>query len=156
MKSQSGAEPDPLELIRRFNKKGIRYLLIGSMALSMHDAPLGSADWDFWVASEDRAKAYDVLKGLGLQGVHGPETKRPLDIFFVKSFSNTKKKITVAFEDVYERSIIRSDPAGDFFVRVPILKDLISMLKVVDTPRPQHAKHIEYLEALERRRKKSS
>lgn len=44
MKSQGDDEPDPIELIRNFNREQIGYLLIGSMALSMHGAPFGSAE----------------------------------------------------------------------------------------------------------------
>ena len=40
------------------------------MALSMHGAPIGSADWDFWVAGENRVKTYNIFKRLGLHGEH--------------------------------------------------------------------------------------
>ena len=166
MKTQGDFEPDPIELIRRFNRENIRYLLIGSMALAMHDAPFGSADWDFWVSSEDRTPAYEVLSRYGLHGEHSKTVKRPfdtftddeffkVDVFFVKVFSNKKKDIAIAFNDAYERAVIKKDPTGDFFVRVPILDDLITMLKVVETPRPQHVKHMEYLEALRDRKRKN-
>jgi hypothetical protein len=166
MKSQGKGEPDPIDLIRRFNKEHIGYLLIGSMALSMHDAPFGSADWDFWVSSEDRVEVYDIIERFGLQGKHKKTENRPLDtftdgeffkvdVFFVKAFSNKKKGITIDFSGAYVRAVIKKDPVGDFFVRVPILEDLVTMLKIVETPRSQHLKHIEYLEALLHKKKKN-
>lgn len=168
MKSQGEDALDPVRLIRSFNKAHVRYLLIGSMALSMHDAPFGSADWDFWVSSEDRVKVYDIMEQFGLHGKHKKAENRPLDtftddeffkvdVFFAKAFSNNKKGITIGFSDAYERAVIKKDPTGDFFVRIPTLDDLVTMLKVVETPRPQHLKHIEYLEALrDKKRKKKS
>ena len=160
MKSQGEDGPDPIELIRNFNREQVGYLLIGSMALSMHDAPFGSAEWDFWVSGEDRVKVYDIMEQLGLQGAHNKAENKPLDtftdgeyfkvdVFFVKTFSNKRKGITIAFSDAYKRAVIKKDPHGDFFVRVPVLDDLITMLKVVDTPRPQHLKHIEYIETMQ-------
>src|SRR5208283_3171956 len=166
MKSQGEDELEPIALIRSFNREHVRYLLIGSMALSMHDAPFGSADWDFWVSSEDRVKVYGIFEQFGLYGKHKTKN-RPLDtftddeffkvdVFFAKAFSNNKKGITIGFSDAYERAVIKKDPAGDFFVRVPTPEDLVTMLKVVETPRPQHLKHLEYLEALlgKKRKKK--
>lgn len=165
MKSQGDVEPDPIELIRKFNREKVRYLLIGSMALSMHGAPFGSADWDFWVSGEDKAKVYEILGRFGLHGEHSKAANRPLetftddeffkvDVFFVKTFSNKKKAISIGFGYVYDRAVIKKDPTGDFFVRIPILDDLVTMLKVVESPRPQHIKHIEYLEALRDRKRK--
>src|SRR5208283_1924935 len=166
MKSQGEDELEPIALIRSFNREHVRYLLIGAMALSMHYAPFGSADWDFWVSSEDRTKVYDIAAQFGLHGEHKKAENRPLDtftddeffkvdVFFVKAFSNKNKGITIGFSEVYERAVIKKDPTGDFFVRVPTLDDLVMMLKVVETPRSQHLKHIEYLEALlDKNRKK--
>jgi hypothetical protein len=166
MKSQSVEDEfDPLELIKRFNRGDVRYLLIGSMALAMYDSPVGSADYDFWIAGEDRVKTYEILDGFGLQGEHDKDTTEPLDtfsdgellkidVFFVKVFSNEMKGITIPFKDVYGRSIVRKDPQGDFLVRVPTLDDLILMKKVVEDPRPQYQKHIEYLEAIREQQKK--
>lgn len=168
MKSQGDVEPVPIELIRRLNRDNVRYLLRGSMALAMHGAPFGSADWDFWVSSEDRAKVYKILGQSGLHGKHSKTESRPLDtftdgeffkvdVFFVKAFSNKKKSATIGFGDAYERAVIKKDPAGDFFVRVPLLEDLVTMLKVVENPRAQQIKHIEYIEALmDRKRKKQA
>src|SRR5208283_2305360 len=124
MKSQGEDELEPIALIRSFNREHVRYLLIGSMALSMHDAPFGSADWDFWVSSEDRAKVYDIIKRFGLHGKYKKAANRPLDtftddeffkvdVFFVKAFSNNKKGITLSFGDAYDRAVIKKDPTGD-------------------------------------------
>jgi len=165
MKSQSDHEDiDPLAIIRQFNKDHIKYLLIGSMALSMHSAPFGSADWDFWVETSDRKKVYQILEKFGLSGDYKATEKKPLvtftdddyfklDVFFVKAFSNRKKGLTLSFEDILERAVIKKDPTGDFFVQVPAIDDLISMLKVIETPSLQHSKHIEYLEALRKQSK---
>jgi len=160
MKSQSDHEEiEPLAIIRQFNTDHIKYLLIGSMALSMHSAPFGSADWDFWIDVSDRKKVYLILEKFRLSGDYEAAEKKPLvtftnddyfklDVFFVKAFSNRNKGITLAFKDVIERAVIKKDPKGDFFVRVPAIDDLLSMLKIIEHPSLQHSKHIEYLEAL--------
>lgn len=162
MKSQGDSEDvNPLQIIRRFNEENVRYLLIGSMALSMHSAPFGSADWDFWADSYDRKKVYKILSTFHLSEDHLITENKPLvtftdndyfklDVFFVKAFSNRKLDITLHFKDTYKRSIIKKDPKGDFFVRVPTIDDLLTMLRIIEQPRLQHIKHIEYLEALKK------
>jgi len=162
MKSQGdNAEINPLTIIHLFNKKKVRYMLIGSMALSMHSAPFGSADWDFWVHGENRGEVYKILGKFRLSGDYAAAEKKPLviftgddyfklDVFFVKAFSNRKKNINLSFNDTYERAVIKKDPKGDFFVRVPTLDDLLTMLQVIEQPRLQHIKHIEYLKTLKK------
>lgn len=160
MKSQGDDDfVDPVAMMRKFNAEGVRYLLIGSMAAAMHNAPFGSADWDFWIAGEDKARVYDILGRFGLQGQYDKTENRPMDVFtedegfkvdvfFVKAFSNEERHITVIFDDVYRRSVVKKDQKGDFSVRVPTLEDLMLMKKMLPTPRSEHVKQMEYLEAL--------
>lgn len=166
MKSQIDEGVDPVELIRRLNENDVKYLLIGAMALSMHDVPVGSMDWDFWIHREDKKKTYDVFSEFGLTGNHNHADAVPMeiftndegfkvDVFFVKDFKNKKKGMTVAFDDVYSRSVVREDPKGGFFVRIPSLEDLLLMLRVLDEPRYQHLKRMEYIDEILKKERKN-
>jgi hypothetical protein len=165
MRSQTDESADPIEIIRRLNEREVRYLLIGAMALAMYDVPVGSADWDFWIHGEDREKAYEIFTGFGLSGNYDRKEKIPkeafvdddgfkVDVFFVKDFKHKRKDMNIAFQDVYSRAVIREDPDGGFFVRILALDDLLRSLEVIDEPRYQHLKRMEYIsEILKKRRK---
>lgn len=43
------------EVIRRFNARGVRYLLIGGQAVRLEGFPRFSMDWDFFIPGRDQA-----------------------------------------------------------------------------------------------------
>jgi len=41
------------EILKIFNEKGVRYLLIGGQAVRLHGLPRFSMDWDFFIPAND-------------------------------------------------------------------------------------------------------
>ncbi|MCX7793149.1 MAG: hypothetical protein N2257_01900 [Thermodesulfovibrionales bacterium] len=151
-------EFDPLEIIKAFNREGIRYILIGRQAVVQYGAPLFSFDYDFWIDPEDRFSVYRLLERLCLSGKYSSEDKRPvdsfsddegnkIDVFFVKAFDKPSIGISLDFDKVYERSVVKKDPDSDFYVRIPSIDDLIK-LKQLGELRPKDLEDIEYLKKL--------
>lgn len=147
---------DPLSFITKLNEAGIPYLLIGSIAAAMHDIPIGSADYDFWVTPEQRGRVYDLAVSCGLAGSYGAGDCRPqdtfsdgefvkIDFFFVQQFANEKKNIRISFDEAYSRSLLKRDSDGTFEVRIPSLDDLISMKSILAELRPDQTQQLEYL-----------
>lgn len=53
------------KVIRRFNEKGVRYLLIGGQALRLMGMPRFSMDWDFFIPPRDEENIVKINKVLG-------------------------------------------------------------------------------------------
>lgn len=51
------------EVIRLFNEKAVRYLLIGGQAMRLEGMPRFSMDWDFYIPPRDQANL-DRINGL--------------------------------------------------------------------------------------------
>lgn len=159
MRSQEiDAAFDPLDFISRLNTAGLRYLLIGSVAAAMHDIPIGSADYDFWVSPADRDLVYNLTAACALSGAYRAEDRRPqdtftdselakIDFFFVDAFANEKKDIRLSFDEAYARSLLKRDSDGSFEVRIPSLDDLITMKQILAEMRPDQMRQLEYLTA---------
>ncbi|GAB4489443.1 MAG: hypothetical protein OHK006_21120 [Thermodesulfovibrionales bacterium] len=157
MRSQQVSDEfDPLLFIGRLNELGIPYLLIGSVAAAMHDIPIGSADYDFWVTPASRQSIYDLADSFGLAGSYRPDDVQPqdsftdggiakIDFFFVSEFVNQKKGIRLSFDDVHKRSLLKRDSDGSFAVRVHSLDDLIAMKDMLMELRPDQIRQLEYL-----------
>jgi len=147
---------EPLFFITRLNETGIPYLLIGSIAAAMHDIPIGSADYDFWVKPEQRDRVYDLAASCGLSASYRARDSRPqdtfsdgeyskIDFFFVKEFANEKKDIRLSFDEAYARAVLKRDNDGSFEVRIPSLDDLIIMKNILLELRPDQIRQLEYL-----------
>lgn len=152
------AEFDPIELIRVFNRQGIRYLLIGRQAVVQYGAPLFSFDYDFWVNPDDREALYKIMEDMALLSKYSYQDKRPMDsfsddegnkvdVFFVRVFDKPSLGLSLKFDDVYQRGVIKKDPDSDFYVKIPSIDDLIK-LKHLGELRPKDLEDIEYLEKL--------
>jgi len=91
------------DIIRDFNRMGIRYLIIGRRAVVLYGAPVLTGDYDFWIDSKDRLKVlrYFVEKGCTLsdseQGakpiVHAFAGPKKIDLFFQKGMRNTEGEL---------------------------------------------------------------
>lgn len=156
----------PINLIRRFNKNGIRYILIGRQSVVQYGAPLFSFDYDFWVHPEDRNKTFEIIESLGLSSsVENKErTKKPIvifdddegnkvDVFFAKVLASKHKDIKISFDEALKRSIIKKDTKSDFYVRIPDINDLI-LLKQLGDMAPKDYEDVEYLKNIKRKFKK--
>jgi len=53
------------EVIRRFNERGVRYLVIGGQAIRLEGCPRFSMDWDVYIPSRDAANMELINQVLG-------------------------------------------------------------------------------------------
>jgi hypothetical protein len=143
------------EIIKKFNLKGIRYILIGRQAVVLHGAPLLSYDYDLWVHPEDRENVYQLLTKSGFEPSHPLEKRRPIvffileimkmDVFFVRAFANILK-----FEECFQNSVLMKEEKGNFYIRVASINDLIKLKAVRKPLRPKDREDIEYLKKIKK------
>jgi len=142
------------DLIRKFERRNIRFLIIGRRALVLYGAPVLTADHDLWIHPDDKKKALSLLsEELGFELSHPPETRKPIvtgfsgfkkyDLFFQRSVRNLEHE-TIDFEDCYRNSVVKDDPAEDLRFRIPSIDDLIR-LKKIRKPNAKDQQDIEYL-----------
>jgi hypothetical protein len=55
------------EIVKLFNKSGVRYLLIGGQAMRLHGMPRFSMDWDFFIPAKDEKNFALINKAMGKQ-----------------------------------------------------------------------------------------
>ncbi len=143
-----------LNLVRRFNRQEIRYLIIGRRAVILYGGPVLTADSDFWIHPADKKKTLSLLsEELGLELSDASDTRRPIvsgfsgmkkfDFFFQKSIKNMDNQ-TIEFEECYKNSILKKDPKEDISFRIPTIDDLIR-LKKIRKPNAKDEQDIEYL-----------
>lgn len=83
-------------LIKKFNARGVRYILFGRQAIVLHGAPLTSFDYDLWVSPQSRSEAFSVLNAEGFEPSSSERDKKlivtfvrditKIDGFFASSF----------------------------------------------------------------------
>jgi len=153
------------DLIREFNRRKIRYLIIGRRAVVLYGGPVLTADHDLWIHPEDREKALNLLSDkLGFELSQPPSTKKPIvtgfsgakkyDLFFQRSIRNIDRE-TIEFEQCLRNSIIKEDPEEDVQFRIPSIDDLIR-LKKIRRPNVKDEQDIQYLLKAKQLLKKSS
>jgi hypothetical protein len=57
-----------------FDRRGVRYALVGGFALGAHGAPRATRDLDFLVRAEDMGGVHELLTALGYERVHHTES----------------------------------------------------------------------------------
>ncbi|MDO9288471.1 MAG: hypothetical protein Q7T83_06735 [Thermodesulfovibrionales bacterium] len=151
------------EVVKTFNKKHIRYLLIGRQALLFYGAPLFTYDYDFWIHPEDKAMVFDYLEDtLGMEASRDRTEKRPIfafhsdsadkiDVFIARKITN-KEGETLDIDECLSRAVEIRQPDSDFHVRLPSIDDLIKLKKM--GKRPKDLEDIEYLETIKKLRGK--
>jgi hypothetical protein len=81
-------EVNLFDLIREFNRRKIRYLIIGRRAVILYGGPVLTAEYDLWVHPADKKKTLHFLSDeLHFELSHPPDTQRPI----VTGFSGMKK-----------------------------------------------------------------
>jgi hypothetical protein len=155
-------EVNLLDVIRAFNRDGIRHLIIGRRAVILYGGPVLTGDNDLWIHRADREKALSLLKNLDFELSHPVDTKRPIvtafsgmkkyDLFFHKGIRNLEDE-AIEFEECYTNSTLIEDPFKDIFFRVPSIDDLIR-LKKIRQPNVKDEQDIEYLLKAKRIRKR--
>lgn len=147
-------EVNLVDLIREFNRQGIRYLIIGRRAVILYGGPVLTADHDLWVRPADKKKTLSLLQEkFGFELSHPPDTKRPIitgffgmrkyDLFFQRSVRNYEQE-TIEFEECYRNSVAIEDVKEVLFFRIPSIDDLIR-LKKIRKPNAKDEQDIEYL-----------
>lgn len=151
------------EVIKGFNQRGIRYMLIGRQAVMLYGAPLFSYDFDFWVHPEDRDKVFSFLEDeLEFEPSSNKKQKKPLvffytrsgdklDIFFFRNLIN-KKGEKLNIDEILKNSVRINEPETDFYVVVPCIDDLIKLKRMGN--RPKDLEDIEYLEKIKKMKMK--
>ncbi|NVM21264.1 MAG: hypothetical protein HWN68_05740 [Desulfobacterales bacterium] len=132
-------ELDFLDIVKDFNRMGIRYLIIGRRAVVLYGAPVLTADYDFWIDSRDRSVvlSYFLKKGCSLsdsedsmkpiiQAYTGP---KKIDLFFHKAIRNLEGEL-VEFKSCYENATIREDHEQGISFYIPSIDDLIKTKKI--------------------------
>ena len=152
-----------LDVVRDFNRLGIRYLIIGRRAVILYGGPVLTGDNDIWIHGSDKKKTLSLLKEeLGFELSHAVDTRRPIvtgfsgmkkyDLFFHKTASTIENE-RVEFDACYRESVIVEDPAKSISFRVPCIDDLIR-LKKIRAPNVRDEQDIEYLLEARQRLKK--
>ncbi|MCG2709777.1 MAG: hypothetical protein L6246_05625 [Thermodesulfovibrionales bacterium] len=149
------------EIVKKFNKKHIRYLLIGRQALLFYGAPLFTYDYDFWIHPGDKDVVFDYLEDtLGMEASRDRTEKRPIfafhsdsadkiDVFIVRKITN-KEGETLDIDECIGNAVEIRQPDSDFYVRLPSIDDLIKLKKM--GKRPKDIEDIEYLETIKKLR----
>jgi len=143
-----------LDLLREFDRRGIRFLIIGRRAVVLHGAPVLTADYDLWIHPEDKKKTLLLLSDeLDFELSHPPETRKPIvtalcgmkkyDLFFHRGIRTIEFE-TVDFEACYRNSVVKEDPSERVRFRIPSIDDLIR-LKKIRKPNAKDQQDIEYL-----------
>lgn len=150
---EQGKEPQFKKIIRQFNENRVRYIIIGRQAVVLYGAPVTSFDYDLWLSSEDRDKAFGILEQDGFEASSEKEDKRPLvtfvndlvkiDIFFVKAFGKR-----IDFDHCFRNSVIVKDKDSDFFIRLATPADLITLKSFREPLREKDREDIAYLRKL--------
>lgn len=100
-------ELDFFDIVKDFNRMGIRYLIIGRRAVVLYGAPVLTADYDFWIDSKekDRVLSYFVKKGCSLSNsedsinpiIHVYAGIKKIDLFFHKAIQNLEGERIFSF-----------------------------------------------------------
>ena len=138
---------------------GARALLIGRRALIALGIPVLTADYDFWLCSDDIEALNAHLEPLELVPNHSPEEARRrgryvlengerVDVLTARAHSTVDGE-RVAFDDVWSRRQLLEVVAGAA-IAIPSIPDLIAIKRF--GARPKDAEDIRALEHLLSRR----
>jgi hypothetical protein len=141
------------DIIKDFNRMGIKHLIIGRRAVVLYGAPVLTADYDFWIDAADRARvlSYFIEKGCTLpepedslkpmiQVYAGP---RKIDLFFHKKIKNVEGDL-IEFESCYQNATTKEDFEQGVFFCIPSIDDLIKTKKI----RKENVKDLQDIEYL--------
>jgi len=154
------------ELFELLNQAGVRYVVVGGLAVVLHGHPRLTADVDL-VVDLDPAAAELAIRTLTAMGLKpripvDPAAfadsvqrqawidERGMTVFSLYDPSNALRSVDLfveapfPFEDLWSRSKLISLPSGD--VRVASIDDLINMKRIAG--RPQDSEDIKALEVL--------
>ncbi|HXU37955.1 MAG TPA: hypothetical protein VN937_16450 [Blastocatellia bacterium] len=124
------------DVLRRFNDGGVRYCLVGGLALAHHSVPRLTQDVDIMVLPEDLPLVQRLLKGHELRGTA---------VVMVFQIGDTRIDIISADLRAKRAAVLGAidDVLDDLLVKVSGLRDLI-LLKMWAIPdRPEMSKRMQ-------------
>lgn len=114
-------------LTASFDERGVRYALIGGLALSIWGVPRGTVDIDFLVNREDLPKVYEIMNALGYELRHSSENVSqfvsPLKIFGEVDFIHAFRTPSLI---MLQRAVSMPIFSGLMQIRVIKVEDLIA------------------------------
>jgi hypothetical protein len=139
-----GGDFDEVAFFRSIHESGVRALLIGRRALVLLGLPVLTADYDFWIASDQisdfnaaaaRSDLYPTIDPdeARRRGRYAVENDEHVDVLIARSVT-TVDGIPVAFDDVgANRRAVTIAPGVD--VQLPTVDDLILTKRFADRPK---------------------
>jgi hypothetical protein len=124
------------DVLRRFNEGGVRYCLVGGLALAHHSIPRQTQDVDIMVLPEDLPLVERLLKG---------HEQRRTAVVMIFQIGDTRIEIIPANLRAKRAAVLEAieDVIEDLPVRVANLRDLI-LLKMWAIPeRPEMGKRMQ-------------
>jgi predicted nucleotidyltransferase len=159
-------------VLQSLNSAGVRFVVVGGVAVVLHGHPRFTADLDLIVDLEERAAlaAIDALAGLGLQPrapvdarmFANPETRRGwveqkgMRVFTMWDPADPLREVDlfvdhpIPFDELWSRAELITLSFGA--VRVASIPDLIALKRLAG--RPEDHLDIEALEAIEQERRR--
>jgi hypothetical protein len=153
-----GSEFDEISFFSAVEASGARALLIGRRALVVLGLPVLTADYDFWLHSDDIEKLNEAVRPFDLEANRDPSTARRtgryvlendehIDVL-VSDARTTVDSLLVRFADVWSRRVPVEIGAAKLFI--PTIDDLILTKRFA--ARPKDAEDIRLLERLKEAR----
>jgi hypothetical protein len=135
---------DELAFFQAVADSGVRALLIGRRALVLLGLPVLTADYDFWLATDDIAAFNTACAPFGLTPTRPPDAARQagryvlendehIDVLVARSVP-TVDGVRVEFESLWERRMTVDLGAG-VRVQLPVIRDLILTKQVATRPK---------------------
>ena len=153
-----GSEFDEISFFAAIEASGARALLIGRRALVVLGLPVLTADYDFWLHSDDIEKLNEAVRPFDLEANRDPSAARRtgryvlendehIDVL-VSDARTTVDSLLVRFADVWSRRVSVEIGAAKLFI--PAIDDLILTKRFA--ARPKDAEDIRLLERLKEAR----
>ncbi|MFA5098382.1 MAG: DUF6036 family nucleotidyltransferase [Candidatus Margulisiibacteriota bacterium] len=163
MKNKNHRELYYEDIIKKLNKKKIKYLLIGGIAVNLHGVQRATGDMDIMLAMDksNLLKFVSAVEELGLEPKVPVDPRELADPVKVNEWKRKKNMKVFSFWDIdnpyividvmtenyiaFERAYKRRKVIESWGVKVPIIsmKDLIELKKIAG--RPQDLADIEAL-----------
>ena len=146
-------ELDFFDIVKDFNKMGIKHLIIGRRAVVLYGAPVLTADYDFWIDLNEKDKVLAYFADKGCTFPDSEESRKPIvqvyagpkkiDLFFHDAIRNLEGDL-IEFGSCYRRATIKEDPEQEIFFYIPSIDDLIKTKKI----RKENVKDLQDIEYL--------
>jgi predicted nucleotidyltransferase len=121
------------DVLRRFNENGVRYCLVGGLALAHHSVPRSTQDVDIMVMPEDLPLVQSLLQGYQQRGT---------SVVLIFQVGDTRIDIIPANLRATRRAVLDAidDTIDELPVRVANLRDLILLKMWAALDRPEMVK----------------